>query len=155
MSRYVTAVDDPLRDDVRALLRAHLEFAHSQSPPEDVYALDADGLTADTVTFFSVREDGHLRTVGALRQLDATHAEIKSMHTVAGARGRGLGTTMLEHLLHVARERGCTQVSLETGTMDAFEPARRIYESAGFTPCEPFADYRPSPYSVCMTLELS
>jgi putative acetyltransferase len=146
--------DDPLRDDVRALLETHLQFAYTQSPPEDVYALNAEALVADDITFFSIREDGHVRAVGALRELDPTHAEIKSMHTAAAARGRGLGATMLEHLLGVARQRGYQRVSLETGTTDAFDPARRLYESAGFERCEPFADYRPSTYSLCMTLVL-
>lgn len=146
--------DDPNADDVRALLHAHLEFAHTQSPPEDVYALDAEGLMRDDVTFLSIREDGHLRAVGALREIDETHAEIKSMHTAVAARGRGFGKAMLDHLLQIARERGCTRVSLETGTTDAFDSARRLYEAAGFERCEPFGDYRPSPYSVCMTLVL-
>jgi putative acetyltransferase len=153
VSQFAVQEDDPLADDVRALLHAHLEFAHSQSPPEDVYALNAEGLVADDITFFSLREDGHVRAVGALRQLDETHAEIKSMHTTVAARGRGLGAAMLDHLLHVARDRGCKRVSLETGTPGA-EPARRLYESAGFTRCEPFGDYRASSYSVCMTVEL-
>lgn len=92
--------------------------------------------------------------VGALRQLDDSTAEIKSMHTLASARGRGVGTAMLSHLIGVARDRGCTRVSLETGTMPAFAPARRLYDAAGFVPCPPFGSYRDSPYSVCMTLDL-
>jgi putative acetyltransferase len=151
---YAVSTDDPMAADVRALLQAHLAFAHSQSPPEDVYALDANGLDADDITFFSIREDGHVRAVGALRQLDEAHAEIKSMHTSAAARGRGLGAAMLGHLLQVSRARGYKRVSLETGTTDAFLPARRLYEAIGFEACEPFADYKPSPYSVCMTLTL-
>ena len=154
VSAYVVQQDDPTRDDVRALLEAHLGFAHSQSPPEDVYALNAEALAAEDITLFSIREDGHARAVGALRRLDEEHAEIKSMHTAAAARGRGLGKAMLEHLLQVARDRGYQRVSLETGTPEAFEPARRIYEAAGFERCEPFGDYKASPYSVCMTLEL-
>lgn len=76
------------------------------------------------------------------------------MHTAIGARGRGLGRAMLVHLLDLARSRGCTRVSLETGTTEAFAPARALYAAAGFRPCEPFGDYRPSPHSVCMTLAL-
>jgi putative acetyltransferase len=71
------------------------------------------------------------------------------------ARGEGVGRAMLEHLLAVARSRGCDRVSLETGTMDAFGPARSLYTAVGFTPCAPFADYRVSPNSVCMTLQLT
>jgi putative acetyltransferase len=154
MTGYVVASDDPRSVDVRALLEAHLTFAREQSPPEDVHALDVDGLTAADVSFFSVREDGRLLGVGALKVLDAEHAEIKSMHTAAAARGRGVARVMLDHLLDLARARGCTRVSLETGTMEAFAPARALYASAGFEVCEPFGDYWESPHSVCMTLGL-
>jgi putative acetyltransferase len=89
-----------------------------------------------------------------MRQLDATHVEIKSMHTLLEARGEGIGRTMLNHLLLVAAARGYERVSLETGTMTSFEPARRMYRSAGFQPCAPFGEYTVNPYSVCMTLVL-
>jgi putative acetyltransferase len=148
------ATDDPAAADVRLLLDRHLAFARLHSPPEDVFALDTDGLRVADVTFFSARRDGVLVGVGALRQLDPGHAEIKSMHTAEAARGGGVARAMLDHLLGVARFRGCTRVSLETGTMQAFAPARALYESAGFTPCAPFGSYRTSPNSVCMTLPL-
>ena len=154
MTGVVIAPDDPGAADVRRLLAAHLAFAHENSPPEDVYALDGTGLLAHDISFFSARRDGEQLAVGALRQIDAGHAELKSMHTAVGARGAGVGRAMLEHLLDVARARGCRQVSLETGTMAAFEPARSLYLSAGFTHCPPFGGYRASPHSVCMTLRL-
>jgi putative acetyltransferase len=154
VATYLIAPDDPDAPDVRRLLAAHLQFAHEHSPPEDVYALDSDSLRAPDITFFSARMDGELLAVGALRQLDPTHAEVKSMHTAAAARGRGVARAVLAHLLECARSRGCTRVSLETGTMESFSPARALYASAGFVACPPFADYRPSPNSVCMTLEL-
>ena len=151
----VIAEDDPAAPDVRELLARHLEFAHLNSPPEDVHALDSEALSRDEhLTFFSARLDGELAGVGALRQLDSTHAEIKSMHTSTSSRGQGIGRAMLAHLLRVARERGFEQISLETGTMAAFAPARALYASAGFATCPPFGDYRGSPNSVCMTLRL-
>jgi putative acetyltransferase len=146
--------DDPRRDDVRALLAVHLAFADEHSPPEDVHALDVEGLREPGVTFFSARVDGDLLAVGALRRIDAEHAEIKSMHTAAAARGRGYGRAMVHHLLRVAREEGCRRVSLETGTMAAFAAARELYASVGFTPCPPFADYPVSRNSTWMTLVL-
>ena len=76
------------------------------------------------------------------------------MHTVEAARGRGLGRAMLDHLLATARERGMLRVSLETGSMPAFTPARGLYARAGFTPCPPFGDYRASVNSTFMTLDL-
>jgi putative acetyltransferase len=146
--------DEPRADDVRELLQRHLAFAHANTPPEDVHALDVDGLLDPAVTLFSFRRDGELLGVGALKQLDRHHAELKSMHTAQAARGRGVGRTMLGHLIGVARERGCRRVSLETGSMDAFAPARSLYASAGFRPCGPFCDYSASQSSTFMTLSL-
>jgi putative acetyltransferase len=154
MGELVVGPDDPRADDVQALLGIHLAFGARHSPPEDVHALDVSGLLADGVSFFSVREDGRLLGVGALRLIDGSHAELKSMHTVEAARGRGVGRAMVEHLLSVARAQGCRRVSLETGSMAAFAPARALYASVGFVPCEPFAEYRPSPNSAYMTLDL-
>jgi putative acetyltransferase len=148
------AVDDPRAADVRALLEQHLALMRAASPPEDVHALDLDGLLDPAVTFFSFRRDGELLAVGALKQLDGQHAELKSMHTARAARGRGVARALLEHLVGVARARGCGRVSLETGTQDAFAPARSLYAGAGFRPCGPFGSYRLSPSSTFMTLAL-
>ena len=154
MARFEVQPDDPAAPDVHALLDAHLAFARRHSPPEDVHALDDAGRSAVGISYFTIRENGALLGVGALKLVDATHAEIKSMHTAEPARGRGVAHAMVEHLIATARARGCTRVSLETGTMAAFEPARALYESHGFTPCPPFNGYWESPNSVCMTLPL-
>jgi putative acetyltransferase len=150
----VIAVDDPRAEDVMALLAAHLAFANEHSPPEDVHALDLAGLLDPEVAFFSYREAGRLLAIGALRRIDADHAEVKSMHTAREARGRGIGRAMVAHLIGVARARGFRRLSLETGTMAAFEPARALYSSMGFVPCEPFGSYFHSRNSTCMTLAL-
>ena len=148
------STDDPRAADVRALLERHLAYAHANTAPEDVHALDIDALLDPSVTFFSYRLDGELLAVAALKRLDDHHAEIKSMHTAHAARGRGIGRAMVDHLVGVARERGVRRVSLETGAGPAFAPARSLYASAEFTPCGPFADYGPSPSSAYMTLSL-
>ena len=147
------AVDDPRKPDVRALLERHRAFALGQTPPEHSFALDTDGLLDPAITFFSFRDSGRVLGIGAIRHLGPDHAEIKSMHTVAAARGRGIGRAMLIHLLGVARARGFRRVSLETGTTAAFSPARAMYQSAGFVPCGPFAGYQPSQDNLFMTLE--
>jgi putative acetyltransferase len=147
-------VDDPRREDVRRLLERHLAFANEHSPPEDVHALDVDALVDPAVTFFSFRDEGELLGVGALKQLAGDHAELKSMHTAEAARGRGVARALVDRLIAVARDRGVRRLSLETGTMDAFAPARSLYASAGFTPCGPFGDYNPSRNSTFMTLLL-
>jgi putative acetyltransferase len=150
----VISIDDPRSDDVRELLERHLEFATANTPPEDVHALELEALLDPSVTFFSFRVDGDLLGVAALQRLDHQHAEIKSMHTAEAARGQGIGRALVDHLIAVAREAGYRRVSLETGSGTAFTAARRLYASAGFTPCEPFAGYGPSPNSAYMTLPL-
>jgi putative acetyltransferase len=148
------AEDDPRRPEIQALLGRHLEFARAQTPPEHSFALDEAGLLDPAVSLFSVRADGSVLGIGAIKRLGPHHAEIKSMHTAEAARGRGIGRAMLAHLLDVARARGFRRVSLETGTMAAFAPARALYESAGFVLCGPFGDYQPSEDNLFMTLDL-
>jgi len=148
------AVDDPRASDVHALLERHLEFARRVSPAEHVHALAVDGLLDPAVTFYSARLDGAVVGVGALRHLDESHGELKSMHTVEAARGRGVGRAMVDHLLSVAADRRYRRVSLETGTGDPFAAAHALYTSAGFRPCPPFGEYTVNPYSICMTKEL-
>jgi putative acetyltransferase len=147
-------VDDPDAEDVRELLRRHVEFARANTPPQDVHALDAGQLVDPAVTFYSYRRDGELLAVGALKQIDGRHAELKSMHTAAAARRGGIGRAMVEHLVGVARDHGFGRVSLETGSTQAFAPARLLYADAGFTPCGPFGDYPPDRGNTFMTMAL-
>ncbi len=147
-------IDDPGSPDVRRLLAVHLALARGLTPPEHAHALDVDGLLDPAVTFFSFRRDGELLAVAALKRLDRDHAEVKSMHTVLPARGQGIGRRMVEHLIAVARQAGYRRLSLETGSMPEFAPARALYAGAGFERCEPFADYRASPNNTYMTLYL-
>lgn len=150
----VVAVDDPRRDDIQVVLEQHLAFSRMVTPSPGVHALALEGLLDPAVTFFSARLDGELVGVGALKQLDETHGELKSMHTVRTARRRGVGGALVEHLLSVAADRNYRRVSLETGAMDAFAPARSLYAKLGFKPCPPFGQYVGSPTSACMTIEL-
>ena len=136
------SLDDPRKPEVRALLERHLTFCLSETPPEHSFALDADALVQPGIAFFSYRDgDGTVLGVGAIKELDPGHAELKSMHTAAEARGRGVGRAILDHLLSAARSRGYRRVSLETGTTPGFAAARALYASTGFGPAEPFADY--------------
>jgi putative acetyltransferase len=147
----VLDVDDPRREDVRALLERHLHFARTVTRPEDVYALELDALLDPAITLYSVRVDGELLGVGAIKLLDPEHAELKSMHTEVAARRRGVGRALVDHLVAVAAARGVRRVSLETGAGEAFAPARSLYVAAGFAPCGPFGDYPESPNSAFMT----
>ena len=147
-------IDDLTREPVRALLEEHLRHMRAVSPPESVHALDIDGLRAPEVTFWTAWVDGDLAACGALKALSIAHGELKSMRTVTARRGQGVGRAMLAHLLAQAQSRGYQRLSLETGSMAAFAPARRLYESFGFSVCDPFADYVSDPNSVFMTRTL-
>jgi putative acetyltransferase len=154
VSDGLISIDDPRADDVRALIDRHLAFARATTPPEHVFALDLDGLVDPAVTFFTYRVNGDVVGMAALKHLDDSHAELKSMHTAAEARGRGVGRALVDHIVGVARERGYRRISLETGSGPAFEAARFLYARASFTPCEAFGGYRPTPLSAYMTLTL-
>lgn len=147
-------IDDLNGPEIQALLAEHLRGMHAISPPESVHALDLDGLRDPRITFWSVWNGEVLLGCGALKQLDARHGEIKSMRTTLASRRSGVGRAMLMHIVDAARRRGYARLSLETGSQPAFEPARRLYASFGFVECAPFADYRPDPNSVFMTLDL-
>ncbi|MBT5723157.1 MAG: GNAT family N-acetyltransferase [Gammaproteobacteria bacterium] len=126
---------------------------HELSPPESVHALDVNGLKTRGVTFWTVREGNLLLGCGALKELGLDHGEVKSMRTPVALRRRGAGRAILEHILGESRTRGYRRISLETGSMEAFVPARRLYESYGFRYCGPFGDYLEDPNSMFMTLE--
>ena len=137
-----------------ALLGQHVGRARAETAPGSAHALDLDALRGPDIHFFAAWDDTTLLGVGALRRLSPVHGEIKSMHTVEAARRRGVGGTILARLLEEARSQGLMRVSLETGSWDYFEPARRFYRRHGFIECPPFGDYRPDPNSVFMTLQL-
>ena len=144
--------DDLTSPDIAALLEAHLAFAAVHSPRESIHALDLARLRVPSITFWSAWDGETLVGCAALRELSPTHGEIKSMHTVAAHRGRGVARALLGHILDEARARHYERVSLETGSTPGFEPARSLYTRAGFVPCPPFADYREDAHSLCMTL---
>ena len=148
-------VENPIHDDVIALLAAHLENMHEISPPDSVHALDLDELRSAEITLWSAWDADELLGCGALKELDARHGEIKSMRTADRHVGKGVASTLLEHMIRTARGRGYERLSLETGTEDEFEPAYRLYLKYGFEDCEPFGDYRIDPHSRFMTLEIS
>ena len=147
-------IDDLSRPAIHALLEEHLKNMYELSPPECVFALDLERLRSPDITFWSAWDGALLLGCGALKELDAQHAEIKSMRTPAALRRRGAGRAILAHILEVAKARGYRRLSLETGTAAAFQPAQRLYQSFGFAYCGPFADYALDPHSVFLTLEL-
>lgn len=141
--------------DVIELLRAHLADMHATSPPGSIHALDLDALREPAITFWVARRDGALLGCAALKRLDGTHAEIKSMRTDIAYRGRGVARALLQHVIDDARAIGCTRLSLETGSQPFFAPARALYAAHGFEQCPAFPPYRSDPASTFMTRTLS
>ncbi|WP_018751276.1 GNAT family N-acetyltransferase [Paenibacillus sanguinis] len=144
-------LDDLSGQEIVAFIGEHLMNMSETSPPESVHALNIKGLKQPEVTFWSLWLEGELVGCGALKELNSQHAEVKSMRTAILHRGKGVAKHMLAHLLAEAERRGYRQVSLETGSMEAFAPARGLYESFGFRYCGPFANYEKDPNSVFMT----
>ncbi len=148
------AIDDLTRPEVLALLNEHLTSMYELSPPESVHALDVSRLKGPEITFWTAWKDEVLMGCGGLKELTPTHGEVKSMRTPGARRGHGAGRALLEHIVSVAKDRSYRLLSLETGPQAAFAPARRLYESFGFTRCGPFGSYKEDPYSVFMCLRL-
>ena len=147
-------VDDLSGPEIRELLEEHLANMRKISPPESIHALPLERLREPEITFWTAWENGELLGCGALKELDAQHGEIKSMRTSSRHRRKGVAKSLLDYIIGEAARRGYRRLSLETGSMEAFEPARQLYTRAGFTFCEPFADYLEDPNSVFMTKEL-
>jgi putative acetyltransferase len=147
-------IDDLTGAEIRALLAEHLHSMHQLSPPESVHALDLDGLRKPGITFWTIWAREELLGCGALKELDRSHGEVKSMRTVSAHRRKGVARAMLEHIIAEARGRSYDRLSLETGSQPGFAAARTLYESFGFTYCPPFGDYVEDPNSVFLTRTL-
>jgi len=155
MSSFSIIADDLCGSEIANLLNEHMSDMLATSPPESVHALDLDKLKQPEISFWSVYQGEELVGCGALKELSSSHAEIKSMRTANAHRGKGVASTMLQHIIAIAKQRGYQQLSLETGSMDYFNPARNMYRKYGFQSCPPFADYVEDPNSVFMQLNLA
>lgn len=151
MQIRIADLDDPA---FLALMEEHADAMAATAPPESRHALDLSGLRQPGVQVWTLHEDGQLLGCGALQRIDAQHVEIKSMRTALAQQRRGVARRLLAHLLDQARAGGYARASLETGSMDYFAPARRLYASAGFRPCPPFGHYVEDPNSCYLTLAL-
>lgn len=150
----VIALEHPVQEDLALLHQRHTADMHADTPPGSIHMLSAGALAAPGIRFFVMREDGHPVGMGALKRIDAGHAEIKSMHVLMELRGRGLARMLLGHLVASARESGFRRISLETGAQPSFGAARALYLGAGFEICAPFDGYLDDHHSTFMTLSL-
>ncbi len=149
------AKESPVGPDLTLLFTRHTADMHADTPPESIHMMDASELAIPAVQFFVAREAGQPLAMGAFKAFsDPTHAEIKSMHVLAEARGRGMSKAMLAHVEATARAAGITRLSLETGVQPTFIAARALYERAGYSICGPFEGYWDDPNSLFMTKSL-
>ncbi len=150
--------DDLTGPEIRALLERHFAGMLASSPKDSCHFLDFEGLKAPGVHFWSIWDDSSappsLAGCGALRQLDDTHGEIKSMRTHDDHLRKGAGTQMLAHIIGQARAMGMKRLSLETGSTADFAPALALYKRFSFLECPPFGDYTFDPFSIYMTREI-
>lgn len=149
------ARERPTRSDLALLMERHTADMHADTPVESIHMMDASELDQPHIAFFVLRDRGEPLAMGAIKRIDATHAEIKSMHVLAEARGRGLSKAMLDHLVGAAHADGYRRLSLETGVQPTFIAARALYARAGFAECPPFEGYGEDPNSVFMTKVLA
>jgi putative acetyltransferase len=148
-------LESPLGADLALLMARHTADMHADTPPESIHMMDAGELAVSDVSFYVLRDAGAPVAMGAFKRINPQHAEIKSMHVLSEARGRGLSRRMLDHLVTEARAAGFTRLSLETGIQPTFVAARALYAKAGFEECPPFEGYWNDPNSVFMTKTLA
>jgi putative acetyltransferase len=155
LSAVEIRIDDLRGAAIAALLQVHLDAMYEHSPPESVHALDLAALRHPSITFWCAWDGEDLMGCGALKQLTATHAELKSMRTASAHVRKGVARTLLRHIELAARAKGIQRISLETGPHAPFAAAQKLYASEGFVECGPFADYVLDPYSLFMTKPLA
>ncbi|MEO6153923.1 MAG: GNAT family N-acetyltransferase [Croceibacterium sp.] len=152
MADYRIIEDDLTGAAVLGLLAFHLGEMHALSPPSNVHAMPVERLRQSDVTFFSAWSGEDLAAVGALREIAAERAEIKSMRAAPAYRGQGAGEAILLHLMKVAQGRGYSWLGLETAWPEPWRAARALYRKHSFVQCEDFGDYRGGEFSLCMSL---
>ena len=152
--RMIIKIDDLTDKRTIELINTHLAGMAENSPAESIHALNVKGLKQDNITFYSAWEDNEIMGCGALKELTPIHGEVKSMRTAEKYLRKGVASAMLHHIINEAKMRGYKKLSIETGSMEAFKPAHRLYESFGFTYCEPFDNYLDDPNSLFMTINL-
>jgi putative acetyltransferase len=153
--RMEIRVDDLSSPEVQALVEEHLASMRRASPPESCHALGLEELKKPDIAFWTAwNDENELLGCGALKALDQKHGEVKSMRTARAHLRKGVATRLLQQIIAEARRRGYERLSLETGSMEEFAPARGLYSKFGFKECGPFGSYVEDPYSVYMTMRL-
>ena len=137
--------------EVNKLLIKHFIELRAASPEGSTHVLDIPGLKDKSIKFWSLWENEKLFGCGALKFLDNDHGEFKSIRIHDDFRNRGNGIKVIEHLIYEAKKLDIKRISLETGAGKFFEPARKLFKTCNFKPCEPFAHYKEDINSIYLT----
>ena len=140
--------DDP---EVNKLLTKHFVELRAASPEGSAHVLDIPGLKVPSIKFWSLYYHDKLMGCGALKFLEEGHGEFKSIRIHDDFRKKGHGIIVINHLISEAKKLDIKRLSIETGAGDFFIPARKLFKSCGFEPCEPFAHYKEDVNSVYLT----
>jgi putative acetyltransferase len=141
-------IETPLQDDVRGLIAALNEHLLPLSPLEFQFKMSVEQMAEPHTTVFVARDiNGRAIGCGALKTHEDGVGEVKRMYTLPEVRGQRVGSALLDAVVGLAREKGLTQLLLETGEGPGFEGAFRLYERSGFKVRGPFLDYPDSEWS--------
>jgi putative acetyltransferase len=132
---------------VKFLIDSHRRYCEEHTPEGSGHAVDASASEISDIRYFVAMAEGTPLGCIGLRALDGTDAEIKTMHVLASARGRGIGELLVNRLLDIARGEGIGRLFLETGKSDGFAASRRLYSRLGFEACDSFGAYASDPFS--------
>ena len=137
--------------EVNELLTKHFIELRAASPEGSAHVLDIPGLKISSIKFWSLWENEKLLGCGALKFLDNSHGEFKSIRVHDNFRGKGNGIKVIEHLIEEAKKLQIKRISIETGAGKFFEPARKLFKRCNFEPCGPFAHYKEDINSIYLT----
>ena len=140
--------DNPKVDE---LLSKHFVELRAASPEGSAHVLDINGLKVSSIKFWSLWQDENLIGCGALKFLDESHGEFKSIRIHDNFRNKGYGIDVINHLINEAKKLKIKKLSIETGAGDFFLPARKLFKKCNFEECQPFAHYKEDVNSVYLT----
>ncbi|MDY8109782.1 GNAT family N-acetyltransferase [Fulvimarina sp. 2208YS6-2-32] len=137
-----------LGDDVRGLVIKLDDDLRPVAPRKYRFGLNFEEMTRrDFKVFVCRNSEGEAVAMGTLKTHPCGTGEVKRMYTDPALRRRGLARKILKAIIDSAMARGMTRLVIETGAQEEYRPARILYESFGFTPCDTVLDYAVTDHS--------
>ena len=124
-------VESPRQDDVIVLIEALDHFHEGMYPPEANHILDIDALCAPEIRLFVARRGGEVLGIGALwLRVDEGFGEVKRMFVRPDQRGLGVGLSLVQEIVALARAQGCKR--MELSSYYTMTSAHNLYRAMGF-----------------------